>query len=294
VVLVLLVTERGIDQLEACVKCSAPIPLWAKDCPVCQTPAGFPNVRVASREAETEGLKQRVESARSSARARGSVAQLEAFEAAVENSHAVMSRRVESLQDWMQAQNPLWYSFHRQVEMGRIPNEDPWDEGRESAEAAINPYTYREMNFAALSLDGAGITSYGPFGLTLRDADIEDRTTVFEENPFFFNKKHHVIAGQTPPKGYRSVWGERARLAIAKLHSKISSGTPSTEFATILMEDRREESDCDFVEVHIYGAVNRQSITRVVGREPAKVPDRLIWKSVRRQLVEQGAEVLVG
>lgn len=279
--------------MDACVKCGEAVPLWAKDCPVCQTPASFPNVRVASRKVETDELERRVEMARASARARGSTGELNLFEDAVGQSRAVMNRRLDALQDWLTGQSELWFSFHRQVDAGRMPLENGWDEGRESAESTINPFVYRELNFAALSLDGAGVTSYGPFAITLRDETIEDRATAFEENPFFFNKRHKLYGGMIPPKGYRSTWAERARLAVAKLHGKIAAGTAPEAFPVTLMEDRRDEPDCDFIEVHIYGPVNRQSIARVVGQVPAKPADRLIWKSVKKRLLAQGTEVQV-
>lgn len=283
----------GGSMTDTCVKCGAELAIFVKDCPVCQQSAGFPNVRVAARDQEVEALATRVEAAWASARARGTGAVLAEFEAVASGSQAVMSRRLDAMQDWVTGQSELWHSFHHQVAMGRVPQENGWDEGREAAESTINPYVFQSLNFAALSLDGKGLVSYGPYAVTLADATIEHRATVFEENPFYFNRKHKLYAGMKPPQGYRAVWSQRGTLAVAKLHGNISSDMDASAFPTVLMEDRRADPDCDFIEVHIYGAVNRQSITRVVGQEPTNAADRLIWKSIRRRLEAQGARVEV-
>jgi hypothetical protein len=279
---------------DTCRKCKADVPLTNRECAVCNTDAGFPNVRVAGRESEAAALTARYDDAKVSAKARNIVSELKAFEDAVASSKAVMNRSLGALSDWLNGSSALFLSFHNQVKhQGRVPNDTDFDQQREAAEAAINPYCYQELSFAALTLDGRGTTYYGPYSVTLKSVTIEDRASVFEKNPFYFNKIHHVVAGQPPPRGYRSPWDGRERLAVAKLQAQIASGCAAAEFPNILMEGRRDESDCDFVEVHIFGPVNRLGIEHIVGPEPTIRADRLVWKQVARKAKEYGAVVEV-
>ena len=229
-----------------------------------------------------------------SAEARGVSTELKAFEAAVGTSKAIMNRSLGALSNWLDGPSELFLTFHNQIKyLGRVPDQTDWDQQRESAEAAINPFCYQELSFAALTLDGRGMIYYGPYSVTLRSVTIEDRASVFEQNPFYFNKIHHVVAGQSPPRGYRSPWDGRRRLAVAKLQPRIMPGCTESQFPDILMDPRRNESECDFVEVHIFGSVNRRAIERIVGPEPTNRADRAIWKRVARKAREYGTVVEV-
>jgi hypothetical protein len=277
---------------EKCPKCGTDVQPQHRYCHVCGTDVGFPNVRAANIPPEREALEARVNAAWASARATGSETKLKEFESAVRNASAVMNRSAGALFGWVNGPSPLFKSFHRQVEEDGRPVDAEWDQQREAAESTINPFVYRELIFAALSLDGTGMTYYGPYAVTLRTVTIEDRSSAFEENPFVFNKRHHVVAGQAPPPGYRAKWSEKSQIAVAKLHSKVRTSTSEKDFPSILMEERRGESDCDFVEVHIYGTVNREGIAQVVGPQPPRRPDQLLWRQAKRRLKELGAVVI--
>lgn len=277
---------------DRCCKCGEEVSLNRRYCTVCNTDAGFPNVRVARREREADALTARYSDAVVSAEARGVSAELGAFEAAVGTSKAVMNRSLGALSNWLNGQSGLFLTFHKQVEyLDRDPEKTECDQQREAAEAAINPYYYRDLSFAALTLDGRGMLYYGPYSVTLKSVTIEDRASVFEQNPFYFNRVHHVVAGQAPPSGYRSPWEGRGRLAVAKLQAGIVPGCTAIQFPDILMEPRRSKSDCDFVEVHIFGSVNRLGIERIVGPKPTTRPDRVIWQQMARKAKEYGATV---
>ena len=131
---------------------------------------------------------------------------------------------------------------------------------------------------------------YGPYSVILRSLSIEDRASVFDRNPFSFLKTHHIVGGNAPPLGYRASWKDRARLAVAKLQPEISPGRP---FGDILLERRRGEADCDFIEVHVFGPIHRLGIERIVGPEPKKRADRTTWKQIVRKAKELGAKVEV-
>jgi hypothetical protein len=277
---------------DKCGKCGSVVSLRLRDCPVCNTPSGFPNVKVADSAQEVGALTTRYENAKASAKARGVTAEVLSFEVAVAtSSEAVMNRSLGALSTWINGQSELFYSFWHQVRyQGREPSETEWDKQRGAAEAAINPYYYEDLNFAALTLDGRGMSYYGPYSVILKSPVIEDRASVFDSNPFGFLKTHHVVFGQATPLGYRASWKQRGRLAVAKLQPAI---TPGQNFADVLMEPRRSEADCDFVEVHVFGPIHRLGIERIVGPQPKKRADRATWRQIVRQAAALGAKIEV-
>ena len=133
---------------------------------------------------------------------------------------------------------------------------------------------------------------YGPYSIVLLEISIEDRASVFEENPFLFNKRHNVIAGTSPPPGYRAPWRQRADVAVAKLHGKLTAGMTAPDFTNILMEQRRDQADCDFVEVHVFGPINRAGIAKVSGPKPKRPADVVLWNKAKRSLRSLGAVVV--
>lgn len=269
---------------DPCPKCGSAVPISSRECPVCSRQLGFPNVRMAERVSETSALKQRLAAAEASVEALGAKDHFLAFLRATSKSQAVMNRSLGALSGWLTAPNPLFASYFRQVEAGRQPDGSEWDEQRGAAEATINPYCYKELNYAALTLDGGGITYYGPYSVMLKEVTIEDRASVFEENPFIFNQRHHVVSGTSPPLGFRAPWSDRSAVAGAKLFQKINAATEDIAFPEILMDSRRSEPQCDFVEVHIYGPVNRAGIETVRGPKPMRRPDQAIWQQAVRIL----------
>lgn len=283
----------AIGQSELCSVCGTPVPLTRRACSVCNTDAGFPNVRAAVSPLEADALERRYTDATTSTSARSVSDERIALEAIVKSSKAVMNRRIGPLSNWMNGDSPLFNSFYDQIEhSGRDPDMDnDFDPAREAAESAVNPYCYRNIIFAALTADGNGMSYYGPYSVILKTITIQNRSSIFEQNPFEFFKVHHIVIGQPIPRGYRSSWTERSKLAVAKLHSRLTKGATSAELARLVMEGRGHESNCDFLEVHIYGPVNRAGIESISGPEPQQRADRLVWKQIKRKAAEMGIEV---
>ena len=276
--------------LSKCEQCGHDVPHSERVCPVCGKDAGYPNVRLAESLSEVAALGTRFAAAVLSADVRGVAGELASFSLAVGSSKAVMNRRLDSLQSWLNSNNPRWISFHQQVRSGgRLPEDTSWDQQRTSAENTINPSFFKDLSDAALSLDRLGMAYYGPYCVVLKEELIAHRASVFEENPFEFNRRHSVISGQMPPPGYRAPWARRDQLAVSKLVDKVLSGMSDTDFPDVLMEPRREAADCDFMEVHIYGPIHHVAIEHVSGPIPKVRPDRAIWKQVKRRLRDLGA-----
>lgn len=275
--------------MTACVHCSGSVPPHTKDCPVCGRFAGFPNIRAAQTEVEHSALIARLAISRNLAIANGSTSELQEFSKDVLASVIVMNRHLGPLHTWVNGNSPIFSSFFQQVEAGRLPEESTWDRQRASAESTIHPNYYKDIVPAALSLDNYGMPYYGPYSLVLKEEIVGHRASVFEENPFVFNKRHTVISGVDPPAGYRATWGERNLLAEAKLGHKIVCGMQHSDFISVLIEPKRGDSDCDFIEVHIYGSIHNASIARAAGPEPTRQADRILWRQTLRKLKELGA-----
>jgi hypothetical protein len=114
---------------------------------------------------------------------------------------------------------------------------------------------------------------------------IEQRTNVFEENPFKFNEAHPLTRGKAVPYGFRAVWPERQRLAMAKLQPKIDTATEDKDFPDILLEKvQAEDGYSDFIEVHVYGQLHPKAFKDVKATVPEDDIDRMIWGRVKDRL----------
>ncbi len=206
------------------------------------------------------------------------------------SSRVVWARDLGALDNFIKNENVLYVSFQRQRRGGtRIPSRNKWDRGRIAVEATIHPNYEEDINYAALSLEEVGVLAWGAYQVLLKDKLIENRTTFLEENPFLLCQHHNVVAGQPPPHGYRSTWDARHKLAMAKLEGRIHNGTTRSDYPGILLRQGSSTGDADFVEAHIYGDMHRSIIEKVRGPRPRSRADRLIWKSLERELNSMGA-----
>jgi hypothetical protein len=261
---------------------------------VCGADNGCPNVRAARNPREQAALQDRLKNAEVSATARTCLTVLNSFGTAVLTSHAVVARSLSIVHNIVKSDNELYPSFHKQVASGaRLPEVNEWDQGRTAAESTILPNYHDQVSFAALSLDGKGLAAYGAYTMVLRDEMVALRASVFEENPFAFNRRHLIIAGQPIIPGYRAIWSERHILAKATLHHVLTLKTTPDKFAGILMTQGSGSGDPDFIEVHIFGAIHRRAIERVLGPRPKSGVDNILLKSVERALHQVDATLEV-
>jgi hypothetical protein len=143
-----------------------------------------------------------------------------------------------------------------------------YDTYRDSVSGKLCPVYYKDIHYAYLSLDGVGMEYYGGCSLTLKTELISKRASVFEENGFHFLEKHQVVGSEKIPHGYRATWENRSKLALAKLHYKLSDSTLPSEFPLLLLNGE----DC--IEVHIYGQIHLKAVEEVslgVLNNPQKV-----------------------
>lgn len=135
----------------------------------------------------------------------------------------------------------------------RKPAEFESDRHRLTVEGVMFGSYGENIRYAALSLDGAGLRSYGSYSLRFREVAINRRATLLEENSYVFVEKHGMTAGKEIPSGYRSTWEEREKLALAKLAQRITPASSEGDFPGILLFSEGDYKTDDFIEIHIYG-----------------------------------------
>ena len=275
-----------------CPQCHNDVPPHLTICPRCQTPLGFPNVRAAQQSDEKKELDRRYRVARDDAKARSCETVLAQFEDAVRQSQAVICRRWGVLTKISEPGNDLFKTFYQQLDAKeRLPEDSYLDRARLAVDTTFFPYYHEHIHFAALSLDGRGPTSYGECSFVFREDVISHRTTVFEENTLAFCEKHTIRVGQTPPAGYRAVWGDRHRLATVKLQGELDDQTKSDRFPGILLKQKGATGDEEFIEAHIYGKLDLTAVERFIAPKPKRKDDQVLAQRLKRKLRAAGAKI---
>lgn len=275
-----------------CSNCGRPPGRAERHCISCGTDVGFPNVRIADSAEEKRALRTRKKHAQSHATTKFASSQLQEFQKQMQLSQVVVVRSLGDLHDFVKSDNKLYITFHKQIAAGyRLPEDNRWDTQRASVESAIHPHYHHEISYAALSLSGLGLSAYGGYHITLKDLMVARRTSFFEENPFHFFEEQQIIVGNAVPPGFRATRQNRGDLAIAKLYKDIISSRDAMAFSGLLCQDGATTDAGRYVEAHIYGPIHRSSISRVIGKRPRNDADRMLWKSVKRELRLLGATV---
>jgi hypothetical protein len=246
-------------------------------CATCSWDNGYPNVRQAS--VEEAALAARFRRAEARATRRNCLHQLAIIRERVRDSVAVIATSPAKAHALLRDSTEAFTTFYRVVNSGaRVPRSNWFDQVRGIADELLFP-NYREyITFAALSLNGHGCWYYGRVHLVLADFAIRHRATVFEENSLHFCEKRRLGVHKAIPTGYRAIWQQRGELAACKLEPRLAPETAPEDVPTLLL-GRSAEADADFIEVHIFDRLNRDSIQRiVVGRGGSEDDD--IFKSL--------------
>ena len=266
-----------------CESCGNDVPLTWERCPHCARPGLFPNVRACQVDAELAALQRRYEKAARDAADRGVEGPAAAFEAAAGRSKAVIARWGREADRLANSDKELYATFYQYLEAGvRLPPEDRWESLRRLADEALFPGYKEKVRFAALSLDGRGLSSYGDCSLVLREDMIAHRASVFEENSALFMEARNYKL----PKGHRAAWGERGKLCLAKVAGRLQPETVEEDFPGLLLEQGPTSEEDRFVEVHIWGPMTVRTLERVV--VTGKPRRRAFLKELRDRLSQAG------
>lgn len=272
--------------------CGSQVPESLRYCLACGSDAGFPNVRLANAATEQRALQDRLEQAEASAAAGDYSDVLDRLGKAILESKAVVARSLGIILNLIENENTSYSTY--QLELAsqiRSPEDNDFDRVRTQFESALFPNFHEEIRFGALSLDDQWLRSYGPYAMVLKEGMIAHRASVFEENPFVFSGRHKILLNSPIPPGYRASWDCRDKLGKAKIYPKLRSDTNSNDFPKFLLEDRLGTGDSDYIEVHIFGSFNRNSIEKVVGPPPCRREEKVLWARLKRLMSDIGGSV---
>jgi hypothetical protein len=276
-----------------CGFCGNHIRAHERNCPVCDTDAGYPNVRAAEAAEERAALAERNSAADRGCAADGRSSILAQFRTAVKASKAVLCRSVSQTLKLISTDNELYTSFYLEVEAeARRPEETLVENDRLIADDLLFPHYRHHIRFAALSLNGWGVRQYGKCSITLADLAIAHRSTVFEKNSLEFCREFKLGAGTGIPPGYRASWTDREKLASAKLHRQLRLTDIERTFERRLLRDMPGIAPPDFIEVHIYGPVQRRGVEEIRVPDDVTPAEEAIILEIERRATEVGAEVI--
>lgn len=263
--------------------CGFENPLGNEHCSGCGEFLGFPNVNDCSQQEERDALEKRYKESVEYAAKKGFDAKRVEFENAVKKSTAVINVDLHYLHSLMVGKNTLYSTYQLQTRgETRELAATEFDKERRGIEGTLFGGYGENIRYAALSLDGSGLTSYGEFTLVLSDTAVKKRATVLEENSYGFIRRHKILAGGKIPKGYRAVWEGRRKLAVAKLIEKILLTKPAN-YANIVMDSAGDREKDEFIEIHIYGRLNEASVQAVRGGG-SRVSEKDILERVKEYL----------
>jgi len=279
-----------------CDFCSHGIPRGPSSCPHCGRPGRYQNVDDAGDVEEQAALQERYEHAVADAAVRGAEDRLRDFETAVGKSKAVIARPLDLLVQLAKSDRAAYPTYYKLLQAGvRLPEGGKWDVLRHVTDDALFTGFKEEVRFATLSLDGIGALKFGECSITLREGMIAHRASAFEENSILFMDHKRVLMTDSYdlPKGYRALWGDRAKLCVAKLANRIDASTEPDEYSALLMRRGTTTEEDDFVEVHIWGTLTRRTMEHVIVPRPRNAYERTIVKAVTAWLQAVGTTVEV-
>jgi hypothetical protein len=251
-------------------------------------------VRAAEAAKEVAALERRYQKSVTEATDRGAEMVLQDFEVALGGSRAVIARPPGDLFALAGSENQIYPTFHQLARAEiRIPAGTEWDRRRSEADAALFTNYEAKIRFAALTLDGRGLSNYGGCSIVLRSALIANRSSAMEGNSVLFAEKHRGRQGKINrvPFGYRSNWGRRVQLGVAKLANQIDGTTTSDKYSEILLRQGASSSLDEFVEIQIWGSVTVLTIEEVTIDTPKFKLEGIRIKTVESKLKNVGVKV---
>lgn len=288
---------------DICPYCQCEIQRSAEICPHCARPARYPNVLNAEENGEKVALEGRYLSAAAALRSVGASNTLDAFEAALRDSRAVIARPLCEVARLAHADNQIYATFYQITQSGtQVAVDNDWDRRRRIADITLFQNFQEKIRFGCLSLDGNGLPHYGECYLVLSNKFIAHRTSLLEENSVLFINRHGIDPTQPTvqlPSGYRSTWDDRHKLCIAKLALALGATTRPNDFAAILMRPGATSADDQFVEAHTWGSITRRSLECVVIRKGVTRSERkrqknVILKGLQEKLKDANVAVQIG
>ncbi len=184
----------------------------------------------------------------------------------------------------LRRQEALYAGYESQVNAGiRTPARSEHDRQRAAVGGVVFGSYAKEIRYGVLSLDNLGVRNYGPVHCRLRERAVAHRVTFMEENSFHFVERHGLTPSDSLPAGYRAVWRERDKLASTKLEPQLAHDQTAEDWAQLLVKNGRNRSEDEFVEAHVFGSFNKDSVERIEIDEATSLSDheRFLCRHIR-------------
>lgn len=276
--------------MNTCPNCRSEYDRSVEVCSACGEHVGYPNVRAAADPEETEALVARYERGVEGAMLRGPGAAIKAFQEAVSRGKAVVNVSVFVLREFSTDKKTLYTNYQLAVSaQTRKAAEEEMDRKRRAVDAMLFGVYAEKLRFAALSMDGRGLVSYGAYTIILKDVSVSKRSSLLEENSFAFVEHHRLKPGDPLPLGFRAVWSNKEKLAVAKLADFVTSDNKLDQFPSLLLYSDGDRKNDRFIEVQIFGTFNSDAIEAVHGRSVGKNTAEIVVAAVAKEhLVNSG------
>lgn len=256
---------RAVDSTVTCPHCGTNVVELVRHCPTCQKDLGFPNVRSAMGPGEVEALSQRFEAARGAAGRRGVQAEFDSLASEVASkSHVVMAVPALFARTFLSDPRKLYVGYEKLVGSGsRQPSSVQDDGDRRSVGGRLFGSFAEEIRYGVLSLDGTSLGNYGMVFMQLRDVAVAQRVSFLQENSYLFVEAHSILARGDLPKGYRSGWNDRGKLAAVKLEPMLAAGSSVADWACQIVCQGASRSDDKCIEAHVFGSFDANAVESV-------------------------------
>ena len=250
---------------EHCPRCGAIASPALRDCVSCSADLGAPNVRAVRRPEELAALDRRYDLARTAASSQGVVAEFDSFVGAVQSrSHVVLAIDTHFARKLFSDSRALYVPYDRQVRSAvRLPAGSGNDTTRTMVGAALFGSYADQIIYGVLSIGFAGLPTYGPVFIGLRDVAVQYRVSFLEENSYRFFDRHKITTKGGVPRGYKGAWESRGRLAGAKYATKITAGQTDAVWPVLLVCPGASRDEDEFIEAHIHGVFNGEAVASI-------------------------------
>lgn len=269
------------EEEEKCLKCDAIQHSISLTCPVCGTHLGYPNVRLATNHSEREALDERFNAAKQRLVDKDFETELQDLLSVVESHGSVVVSMPKNVAlNLVTDPKNQYVGYEKLVGSGvRAPANFADDKHRKIVTGELFGSEGENVIYGALSLSNRGAKTYGDIYCKLRKVTVDERTSFLEMNSYDYISKFK----DDLPLGYKSNWEDSPKLAAIKLENneQIKSNCNFDDWeSSLLVCDGENRKNDEFIEAHIYGKFNVNSIEHMEIAEPIDKQERAIAEAV--------------
>jgi hypothetical protein len=261
------------------------MPIRRTNCPHCARPQLFPNVDLAKDGVEKSKLQERHSSALAEVKTRGCEDVGERFKDCCSRSVAAFACSIQKLHREIASGTEVFETFY-DLEKLRLQasssTDEEWKKLRMQAESELfgDGDHLGKIHYASLTLDGDGLSRYGPCVVQLADSMVSHRASCFEGNTAIVYRDEHSFEAYL-----RAEWGDRHQMCLAVFASLLEPGMPESAFPGIVVATGGKPEEDRFIEVHIFGAMTGKTFQSIrVDVKKLKPLEAVLLKAVKDKL----------